>query len=58
MRADEAGESDGQTPTGDHADLGVSVGETSLVRCDQEVAREGDFEATGDGRSVDGADDR
>ena len=57
-RADETGEENRESPAGNHAHLGVRVGETSSFGCDEEVARQCDLESTSHGGTVDRADHR
>ena len=55
---DELGQPDRQAATGHDADPGVGVGEARPLRRDEEVAAQGQLQAAGHGRPVDGADDR
>ena len=55
---DERGQPRGEAATRQDADPGVRVGEHRPLGGDQEVTAEGQFEPAGEGRPVDGRDDR
>ena len=54
----ELGQADGHAAGRQHPDPGMGVGEGRPLRGDQEVAPEGQLQATGHRRAVDGPDDR
>ena len=57
VQADEPRQAHRAAPAGQQPDLGMRVGEAGLCRCDEQVAGQRDFQATGHGQTVDRADD-